>query len=369
MPSCSVKFGKSSHPDPAQAVAELARQIKQGKDATLIFFCHPKFNLEVLGRAIRAEFDGPAFGCTTAGEITSEVGYTHDMLIGATISSEGLKTNLLFIPSLKDFVKDPNPPVLDPLKVADAKKSFCLFLIDGLSMLEEKVVATINSHLRGIPLIGGSAGDNLTFTHTHVYHNGAFHENAAVVAHFQTDLPFKPFRIQHFDPTDVKLVITRADGPSRTVCEINGEPAAEEYARIVGTTVDKLSPTIFAANPVMLKIGGDYFVRSIASITPEGSIKFLCAIDEGLVLTMGRPSDMTKNLKENLQKVAADVPNLKFIFGCDCILRRIELQEKQLLKEARAVLEHFPFFGFSTYGEQYGGVHVNQTLTLLALGA
>lgn len=369
MASCTVKFGKSSNPDPVAAVSELAQQIKQDQGSTLIFFCNPKYNLDALGRAIRSQFDGPAFGCTTAGEILAGDGYMKDMLIGSTISSAKLKTNLMFIPSLKDFSTNPNPQILSSLKNADPKKSFCLFLIDGLSMLEERVVATINSNLHGIPLIGGSAGDDLRFNHTYVYHNGAFYENAAVIAHIQTDLPFKPFRIQHFDPTDIKLVITDADGLSRTVREINGSPAAEEYARIVGTNVDKLNPSVFAANPVMLKIGGEYFVRSIANITPEGHIKFLCAIDEGLVLTIGRPTNMTQNLKDNLNKIAHDVPNLQYIFGCDCILRRIELQEKQLLDEAKAVLQQFPFFGFSTYGEQFGGVHVNQTLTALALGA
>jgi len=369
MGECSVKFGKSANPDPAQAVAELAQQIKQDAQSTLIFFCHPKYDLDALGKAIRHHFDGAAFGCTTAGEILTSFGYMKDMLIGATISSKEFKTKLMFIPSLKEFVEDPNPAVLAPLKSADPKKSFCLFLVDGLSMLEERVVANINGHLNGIPLIGGSAGDNLSFAHSYVYHNGAFYENAAVLAHVQTDLPFKPFRIQHFEPTDAKLVITDADGPSRIVKEINGEPAAEEYARTVGKTVDQLNPSVFAANPVMLKIGGEYFVRSIANVTPEGYIKFFCAIDEGLVLTIGKPLNMTQNLQENLNKIASDVPNLRMIFGCDCILRRIELQEKQLLNEAKVILQNFPFFGFSTYGEQYGGVHVNQTLTALALGA
>jgi len=74
---------------------------------------------------------------------------------------------------------------------------------------------------------------------------------------FETTLPFVLFQTQHFAPTDTRLVITESDCASRTVTEINGGPAAEEYARAVGLEISELNPQIFAAYPVMLKIGGD----------------------------------------------------------------------------------------------------------------
>jgi hypothetical protein len=56
------------------------------------------------------------------------------------------------------------------------------------------------------------------------------------------------------------------------------------------------------------------------------------------------------------------------VLGCDCILRRLELQQKGLLDEAPNVLRGADFIGFSTYGEQFNGIHVNHTLTGVALG-
>jgi len=38
-------------------------------------------------------------------------------------------------------------------------------------------------------------------------------------------------------------------------------------------------------------------------------------------------------------------------------------------REVAEILAPYPFVGFSTYGEQYNGLHVNQTLTGIALGA
>jgi len=62
------------------------------------------------------------------------------------------------------------------------------------------------------------------------------------------------------------------------------------------------------------------------------------------------------------------LPTLKLIGGYDCILRRLELEQKNLTEAAARVLQEVDFVGFSTYGEQVNGIHVNQTLTGVALG-
>ena len=44
---------------------------------------------------------------------------------------------------------------------------------------------------------------------------------------FETSLPFTTLKLEHFLPTDKKLVTTSADSSRRLVHEINGIPAAE----------------------------------------------------------------------------------------------------------------------------------------------
>jgi hypothetical protein len=368
MPTISVKSGQTAQSDAVKAVEALANQIAMESMSALIFFCSPRYDLKALGEAIEKRFNCPAIGCTTAGEILSSQGYVEDRLIGTAIASDSLTLKPLFIDNLEAFVKEANPPQLEPLKSVDRSQSFTLLLIDGLSMLEERTIATIHKHLGGIPLVGGSAGDGLDFNHTFVYHEGRFHQNAAVLALFETSLPFKPFRIQHFEPTDKKLVITEADGATRTVMEINGLPAAEEYARAVGLEIEELTPQVFAAHPVMLRIGGEYFVRSIQKVNDDGSLTFFCAIDSGLVLTVAQPRNLLENLQANLSRVTEEIKEPAFIFGCDCILRRLEMSQRDELDQAKEILAPYPFIGFSTYGEQYGGIHVNHTLTGLAVG-
>jgi hypothetical protein len=364
-----VRFGKSLDRDAEKAVRELAAQVGGIEPEALLFFCSPKYDLAALGRAIKATFDCPAIGCTTAGEILGGEGYIEDSIVCAAIDSEKLTMKPIFIDGLRAFVDKAAPEELKALAGADRKRSFTLLLIDGLSQLEEEVVAVIGQALAGIPLIGASAGDSLDFRHTHVYHDGAFHEDAAVLALFETSLPFMPLYIQHFEPTEARLVITEADVTTRTVMEINGVPAVEGYAEAVGTAFDELNPQVFAAHPVMLRIGGEYHVRSIQKANPDGSLTFFCAIDTGLVLTMAQHSaSLVDNLDAGLAAIRQTIPRPALIFISDCILRRLEMQQYGEIERAREVLSQYPLIGFSTYGEQFGSVHVNHTLTALVLG-
>jgi hypothetical protein len=369
MSAIEVRFGKSSHPDARTAVDELEAQVGDITANALIFFCSPKYDRVALGKAIKATFDCPAIGCTTAGEILGSEGYIEDSIVCAAIASEKVTMKPILIHDLSNFVKEEKPRELEPIASLNHKKSFTLLLIDGLSMLEEEVIGSISRSLKGIPLIGASAGDGLHFEHTWVYHDGAFHERIAVLALFETSLPFMPVHIQHFKPTSKRLIITAVDNATRTVTEINGMPAVEEYANAIGLSSDELTPQVFAAYPVMLRLGGEYYVRSIQKVNPDGSLTFFCAIDIGLVLTVAQSSTgLVDNLEKSLAQIRKKIPNPALIFGSDCILRRLEIQQHGEMDKIKAVLAQYPLIGFSTYGEQYCGIHVNHTLTALVLG-
>jgi hypothetical protein len=103
-------------------------------------------------------------------------------------------------------------------------------------------------------------------------------DGLAAVLLVRCELPFEVFGHHHFEPTPDRLVITGADAARRIVSEINGYPAAAEYARLVGVPLEDLNPMVFAAHPVMHRIGGEFFIRSIQCANPDGSLTFYCAI-------------------------------------------------------------------------------------------
>ena len=54
--------------------------------------------------------------------------------------------------------------------------------------------------------------------------------------------------------------------------------------------------------------------------------------------------------------------------GCDCFLRRLELEDSDNLEPIGRYLRDQRVLGFNTYGEQFNGMHINQTFTGVAIG-
>ena len=74
---------------------------------------------------------------------------------------------------------------------------------------------------------------------------------------------------------------------------------------MISMEVSGLTALIFATHPVVVRIGGQYFVRSVAFVAEDESLQFFCAIDEeGVVLTIAKGVDMVENLQQAFMKSA-----------------------------------------------------------------
>jgi hypothetical protein len=71
-----------------------------------------------------------------------------------------------------------------------------------------------------------------------------------------------------------------------------------------------------------------------------------------------------ENLFEGLQERLGD---LLLTIGCDCFLRRLELEGNGNLERIGTFLRDQRVMGFNTYGEQFNGMHINQTFTGVAI--
>jgi len=376
--SGAVRQGYSENPDPREAVTELAAQVMQPSMSLVAFFCSPAYDLEQIDEEIRAQFPAvQVIGCTTAGEITQD-GYKENSISGFSLGAPDFKAHHALITDLAHFeIEQGSARVLEilhrlnPCNAANsllARSTFGMLLIDGMSKQEELVVSALNGAIDPIPLFGGSAGDGLKFSSTKVYCDGAFHDNAAVFTLVQTSFAFNVFKFEHFHPTGKKMVVTEADPNRRLVMEINAENAAQEYARLVGLEEHQLGPEIFAAYPVMVRVGGEYHVRSIQQVEGDGSLRFYCAIDEGLVLTLGEGQEASRSLDTALGLLKSRLGPVQLILVFDCILQRIEAEQKQTVRAISKTFRKHKVVGFSTYGEQYRSMHVNQTFTGVAIG-
>ena len=370
------RMAQSYATEARHAVQEFHSAVKQPNMELVVFFCSSEYDLDVLAAEMHRLFPGvQVVGCTTAGEI-GPAGYRQHSLSGASfpagscVAVSGLFDQL----SQFDITKANNfiQTLLQRLenKAPDARpdNSFALMLIDGMSVREEPVAHALQHALGKITLFGGSAGDDLKFAKTCVYSDGRFHTDSAALILISTSLPFRVFKTQHFVSTDERLVVTKADPAKRTVKEIIGLLAAAEYARLLGVDVRDLSPMHFAASPIVVKIGGTDYVRSIQKANVDGSLTFYCAIETGLVLRTAHGVDIVNNLQQTFDAIKTEIGSPQLVIGCDCILRNLEVSQNGLKAHIGEIMRRNNTIGFSSYGELFHGVHVNQTLTGIAIG-
>jgi hypothetical protein len=372
----TIHMAQSRATEARQAVEEFHGAVAQPDMEVVIFFCSSEYDLDVLAAEMNRLFAGiRVVGCTTAGEI-GPAGYCTHSLSGASfpagscVAVSGLLDHLsqFDISRGNDFAQSLLQRLESKVPQAGPDDSFAMLLIDGLSIREEPVAHALQYALGKITLFGGSAGDDLKFAKTSVYSDGRFHSDSAALILINTSLPFRIFKTQHFVATDERLVVTEADPAKRIIKEIGGLPATEEYARLVGVDVHELNPMRFAASPVVVMIDGTDYVRSIQKANPDGSLTFYCAIEEGLVLRSAHGVDLVNNLEQTFEKIKAEIGPPQLVLGCDCILRNLEVTQNGLKDRVGEIFRRNNTIGFSSYGEQFHGVHVNQTLTGIAIG-
>ncbi|QNU64758.1 nitric oxide-sensing protein NosP [Vreelandella titanicae] len=367
----------SQQANACQAAAELADALQHEHLGFVLFFCSAEYDLTALADALESSFPTtPLSGCTTAGEITPG-GYDRGSIVAIGFDRRLFAIETALIDDLEHFELANAQPLVDTLleqcrqqTIAPINEhSFALTLLDGLSSREEQVLATLDAALGRIPSFGGSAGDDNHLSHTHVYTAGRFYTRAAVVVMINTRLPFEVFSTHHLIPLAHKLVVTEADREQRRVIELNGLPAAQVYAELVGSAPAQLNAGIFARHPLAVRIGGQHYVRSIQRVNSDSSLSFYCAVENGIVLTAMQPTPLLDNLSVMLAGVGARLGAPSMIIGCDCFLRRMELEALQQLDQASQLLRQAGVVGFNTYGEQHHGMHVNQTFTGVAFGS
>jgi hypothetical protein len=130
----------------------------------------------------------------------------------------------------------------------------------------------------------------------------------------------------------------------------------------------KLDMFSFASHPVLVRAGGAYYARSIQQVNPDGSLNFFCAIDEGMVLTVAQPRNPVGATRELFEQTRAELGDVSLYLGFECVFRRLDAEQHQFARDISQLYRENHVVGFQTYGEQYRSMHVNQTLTGVAIG-
>jgi hypothetical protein len=211
--------------------------------------------------------------------------------------------------------------------------------------------------------VGGSPGADAAFRETRVVVGTDSTTFGCALMLLEVARPFRVARACHFVATDKHFRVTRADG--RRLIELDGQPAAEVYARHVGLPQSALSLETLFMNAAGIVIDGQAWVRqAVPPVQDHGTITLGCSVVEGAELYfLKQRIDLVSHLREEIATARAELKEIRGALLFDCALRRFELEANNA-KDAYARLIDFPAAGFHTHGESLIG-HMHQTLTAL----
>jgi len=181
--------------------------------------------------------------------------------------------------------------------------------------------------------------------------------------------PFTAFQVHHFDPTERRVVVTLVDPDRRIVHELDGFPAGEVAADLLGVTLEELR-----ARPRMVGEGMSFaysqgetsFLRSAMQLGEGDTLIMRGAVEEGVVLRVMHGGDLVERTREGLKEKLHPTAKGALLFNCGG--RLLEARSLGIETALYEALSPIPVAGFSTYAEQYGSLLVNHTLTGLAVG-
>ncbi|RUU57511.1 hypothetical protein EOD04_29915, partial [Mesorhizobium sp. M2C.T.Ca.TU.009.01.2.1] len=193
----------TDEPDPdsfARAIAAEAAIVDAG--FALLFFSQSLVDAAALAQALKVHAPSLAYaGCSTAGEITPQ-GLEEGHALALLLPSASFSIVSTTVENLSSSGMDGiTGEVVELRRLLQsragrerAKSVFALCFIDGLSYAEEAVTSAIHWGLDDIPLIGGSAGDDLKFETTSLISNGKVTSDSAIIVLVATEIPFHVFK-------------------------------------------------------------------------------------------------------------------------------------------------------------------------------
>lgn len=361
---------------PSIAIDELLAGIAGCDPALIAVFVSSSLPYDEIVRSLAAAYPSSRLaGCTTAGSLTPRT-YEADGALVVAFDRSAFSFEVCLLTKLNEYAMAEGGRAIEAaysqlLRQLEPEREnfFAMLLVDGLSRREEEIVFSANAALDEVPIFGASAGDNLSFENTQIFLDGQVLEDSALVVIGASNRRVEVFKCEHFRPTDCKMVVTEAEPERRIVRTINAEPAAEEYARLIGVAPEELSPELYAANPLLVRIAGEYHIRAIQKVEEGGALHLYCSVDKGSVLTLAHPEDLRDNLIENMERLSERLGGLEITLCFDCILRRLEAERLDIKPDLLSIFDRYNMVGFNTYGEQYRFLHLSQTLTGLAIGS
>jgi hypothetical protein len=371
--------------DPGPAAEDLCNQLGSAKPKLVVMFASRDRDQRALNKAVRERLPAGTrlVGATTGGEIDRD-GMHAGSVVMAALSGD-LEVGLGMGHGMshdaahagENAIRTAASELGARADDLGTRKYGAMVIDDGLRYRKEELLLGVMSMNQAMIAVGGGASDSepdpaKASAELHV--DGEVATDAAIVALFRTDAPWAALRSHWYAPTGQTIRITKIDSTAKRALEIDGKPAAQRYADLLGVTPADLefgTPNGFAVRPTALRVGREYFIRAPWKPLEDGSILFANMLEEGSELELVKITDIvdsTRRFFEVELPSRVQSPRAAMLFHCSGRKWFAESTGKipGLSDAFRAAP---PCVGMNVHFEIYCGFHINTTLTALAFGA
>ena len=404
-PEIEVGYGVGRGDDAFTTGVEVARQalgsINQHPLSVVLIFVSARYDLQALLRGVHGVVGkAPVLGVTTAGEICNGPQLGGVVLValasphlsvrvgvGEGVSRDWQRAvaQAASAPEIWPFFSSWARTAWREL-TRQGKDAFTLLFSPGNTRHTDSYSFEILNklkHLSGgrLPIFGGGAADDWRMEGNCVLWGERVYPDSMLVAVFETRLRFGTALAHGFRPGPRRATVTSAQ--EHEVLELDGQSAAEVYARLLGAAQQTLQGqhmTLVTGQPVGSPDPyGQYNINVASYSTPWGGVRFAQPVPEGTVLTLmeANADDMIAAGQRALRKalLRGGVTDPALILAFPGALRARILGDRRD-EEIAGMVElgsGAPVVGFYAFGEQGladDGVnrHNNEVITVLALG-
>lgn len=346
-------------------------------------FTSIKYNHEEFLKGIKEELGtAPIIGCTSndgiivpEGYITSKNGFAGILAIGDMDTTVGVASSLKLLSARETGRK----VAIQAMNKVGTHFSPSFYFMIANSGEEEEYIKGIQDIIGDVPIFGGSPSYDNSSKKCKIFTNDNIFEEGVAVAFFYTNKKIQNEYNNKYHETINSGVITRVEG-KRKIKEINGLPAAKQYAEWTGLKIKELKEdkilkaSILKPLAVKSEIGEVALIKNAVKVNKDYSIDvennvqvntalIQMQIDEEEIVKS--PKVVLRDLKLKLNNEPAGYLIMHSEYRRMAVLDKIEEMSKLLEEEAKGVPYIMPFT-FNEYGRAQHGANSTSGLTISA---
>jgi len=347
-----------------------------------VLFCSMDHEHQVILDKIEEAFPGiELIGCTTDGEVSSDMEFQEDSVVLAVFDADGIEFRAGLGQRMSEGVSQATQQAMDQATSrCTLEPRLCITTPDSLTASGVSVVDALQAVLGvKVPILGGIAADQWEFKRTFQFCRGRVYSDAVPVLLFCGPLKFSFGVASGWKPIGNPATVTSSD--HNVVKTIDGESAQDFFCKYLGPHAVPSSETPLAVFEDADGAGGFYLRAPLLYDRETGAVSFAGDVPEGacVALTQARREDILEGTSQSV-RMARDAfpdeqPDAVIVFSCAA---RKQLLGTQTEREYKLLSENLPkdvpVAGFYAYGEisplmpGHPTRFHNQTMVTLFLG-